>query len=251
MSSMAKHLTLTVLVLVVGTAAAAAAFVWSGVYDVGADNKHPQLVKALLDTTRKRSVEAHAAKLEVPDLKQDERIVQGAGNYNAMCVQCHLAPGMERTELSKGLYPEPPNLTKSKVDPAQAFWVIKHGIKATGMPAWGVSMKDEYLWNMAAFLQKLPDLDKSGYEQMVASSEGHSHGGGESGGHGHGAAMKDHHDTARSGGHGTEAADAHGQGSSDAKADAASGSSASAPAKASASKPKAKAGGHYDDGHKH
>ncbi|WWL44103.1 cytochrome c [Pseudomonas parakoreensis] len=55
-----------------------------------------------------------------------------------MCVGCHLAPGLTGTELSNSLYPAPPNLSKLGVDghPAAAFWIIKHGIKSTGMPAW-------------------------------------------------------------------------------------------------------------------
>src|SRR3546814_1099025 len=55
----------------------------------------------------------------------------------AMCTGCHLAPGMSETEMSRGLYPAPPDLTKTTVEAAEAFWVIKHGIKASGMPAWG------------------------------------------------------------------------------------------------------------------
>lgn len=71
-------------------------------------------------------------------------------------------------ELSKGLYPAPPNLTKVPLDdPAEAFWVIKHGIKASGMPAWGKSMEDEYLWGMVAFLRQLPDLDPEEYQAAV------------------------------------------------------------------------------------
>jgi len=144
---------------------------------------------------RERSIEVRAAKLQVPaNLNDAERIRQGAGNYNAMCVACHLAPGAAATELSKGLYPVPPNLSKQPVAPAEAFWVIKHGIKASGMPAWGLSMDDEFIWNMAAFLQELPKLDKAGYQALVESSDGHSHGGGETDGHSHGEdAGTDHH----------------------------------------------------------
>src|SRR3546814_13573560 len=86
---------------------------------------------------------------------------------------------MEETELSKGLYPAPPNLTQHEVDATVAFWVIKHGVKMSGMPAWGKSMSDEYIWNMAAFLQPLPDLDEEQYKALVAPHGGHSHGGGE------------------------------------------------------------------------
>ena len=101
---------------------------------------------------------------------------------------------MEDTELSKGLYPAPPNLSKETVDAGKAFWVIKHGIKASGMPAWGKSMGDEYIWNMAAFLQALPKLTPEQYQTLVASSGGHSHGGGESDGHAHAEGGEDHHE---------------------------------------------------------
>jgi mono/diheme cytochrome c family protein len=171
-----------------------AGFVWSGVYNIGADDSHTRPVYAVLETLRERSIDTRAAKLQVPsNLNDPARIRQGSGNYDAMCTGCHLAPGAEETELSKGLYPKPPNLAKQPVDPTHAFWVIKHGIKASGMPAWGKSMEDEYIWNMAAFLQKLPKLDAEQYKALVASSGGHSHGGGETGGHSHAEGMEDHH----------------------------------------------------------
>ena len=174
---------------------AAAGFVWSGIYNIGADDTHTKPVYALLQTLRERSIDTRAHKLQLPaNFNDPARIRQGAGNYNAMCTGCHLTPGAGETELSKGLYPAPPNLTKETVDAYEAFWVIKHGIKASGMPAWGKSMDDEYIWNMAAFLQELPKLDKAQYEALVASSGGHSHGGGETGGHSHAEGDEDHHD---------------------------------------------------------
>ena len=175
--------------------AAAAGFVWSGIYNIGADDTHTRPVYSTLQALRERSIEVRANKLQVPaDLSDPVRIRQGAGNYNAMCTGCHLGPGMQDTELSMGLYPAPPNLSKETVDADTAFWVIKHGIKASGMPAWGKSMDDEYIWNMAAFLQALPKLTPEQYQALVASSGGHSHGGGESEGHAHAEGGEDHHD---------------------------------------------------------
>ncbi|MDQ3286805.1 MAG: cytochrome c [Pseudomonadota bacterium] len=171
-------------VLTVATLLAAGAiFVWSGVYNVAADAPHTRIVHQLLQTLREQSVAARADDLVVPDLSERARIVQGSGNYDAMCKACHLAPGMGETELSRGLNPAPPMLTRGTRDAARAFWVVKHGIKATGMPAWGESMQDEYIWNMVAFLQQLPSLDADEYKAMVASSGGHEHGGGETTGH--------------------------------------------------------------------
>ena len=184
MKAHTRHLTSAIVILFV-LGLGASVFAWSGLYNIGADEPHMRATHALLETLRERSIESRASKLTVPDLSDLAKAIQGAGNYNAMCVGCHLAPGMEESELSKGLYPAPPNLSREPVAVAHAFWVIKHGIKASGMPAWGKSMSDEYIWNMAAFLQVLPTLDDAKYDDMVARSGGHSHGGGESGHHHH------------------------------------------------------------------
>jgi mono/diheme cytochrome c family protein len=186
--------TVAVTLLVLGVLVIA--YVWSGRYDIGADNPHTPPVRALLEMARERSIETRSAGISAPDLTRAELIRSGAGNYDAMCAGCHLSPGMDVTELSKGLYPQPPNFTKTTVaDPGEAFWAIKHGIKASGMPAWGKSMDDEYIWGLVAFLQRLPDLDAGEYAAAVAASEGHSHGGGETG------ATRDHEHDASEHGH--------------------------------------------------
>ncbi|MCL6713192.1 cytochrome c [Pseudomonas sp. R2.Fl] len=192
-----NHTILLFLAVMLGTVVVAgAAVVYSGGYNVAADAPHTRPVYALLETARKRSIAVRAADLQPPaDLSDPARIRQGAGNYDAMCTGCHLSPGSGPTELSRGLYPAPPDLTRAAPSSAEAFWVIKHGIKASGMPAWGTSMGDEYIWNMAAFLQELPKLDRAQYQALVASSGGHSHGGGETGGHAH-ADGEGHHDDA-------------------------------------------------------
>lgn len=173
-------LTLAVLALI-------AVAVYSGVINIGADTPHVEPVHRLIVMLRDRSIEVRSERITVPNLESKALIRSGAGNYDAMCAACHLAPGTNETELSKGLYPPPPNLSQQGItDPAEAFWIIKHGVKATGMPAWGKSMSDDYIWGLVAFLQKLPTLDAQQYRVLVASSEGHSHGGGQLDRHAHG-----------------------------------------------------------------
>ena len=154
----------TVLLLAVG----AAAFVWSGRYDIGADAPHTRPVFALMQALRERSIRAHAAALTVPDLTDPQLVLKGAGQYAAMCTQCHLSPAMADSEIRPGLYPQPPNLSRVRVDPKQAFWVIKHGIKMSAMPAWGASHDDATIWSMVAFLQKLPGMSAQEYKDIVA-----------------------------------------------------------------------------------
>jgi mono/diheme cytochrome c family protein len=154
--------------------------IYFGLINPGADEPHSPVVYKLIETARDRAIAVRADDIRVPPLNDVAKIKQGAGNYAAMCVGCHLAPGIASTEMSKILYPAPPNLSKlGAPDPARAFWVIKHGIKASGMAAWGTNMKDDYIWNMVAFLQKLPKLTPGQYQTLVAESGGHSHGGGE------------------------------------------------------------------------
>jgi hypothetical protein len=77
---------------------------------------------------------------------------------------------MQETELSRGLNPAPPAFAKTAAgDPAHHFWVIKHGIKMSGMAAWGKSMEDEYIWGMVAFLERLPRLSPHEYHELVAA----------------------------------------------------------------------------------
>ncbi len=76
---------------------------------------------------------------------------------------------MKRTEISRGLYPRAPELRRgTNLTPAEEFWVVKHGIKLTGMPAWGVTHNN--VWDVVAFMRKLPDLSPEQYQSIVKSA---------------------------------------------------------------------------------
>ena len=221
-----KHHSITVAVTLTLLALGAGAFVYSGIYNIGADDHHTKPVFTVLQTLRDRSIHLRSAHLTVPDLEAPQLILKGAGQYAAMCTECHLKPGMKDSELRPGLYPQPPNLSRVHIDPKVAFWAIKHGIKMSAMPAWGGSHDDPTIWSMVAFLQKLPGMTPAQYKDIVARAppdddmdmgEGghtHSHGGAadekahsaadvkgmempSEGGHSHAAAAEeDHHEPA-------------------------------------------------------
>jgi ketosteroid isomerase-like protein/mono/diheme cytochrome c family protein len=181
-----KKTLLTVAAVLVALVAVGAMIIGAGLYNVAADEPHTSLVFRVLETARARSIAVRAGDIETPQLDDPAMVRRGAGNYDAMCVGCHLAPGKADSELSAGLYPAPPDLTEhADINPAEMFWVIKHGIKATGMPAWGKSMEDRHIWDLVALVRKLPSLSAEQYAEEVEASEGHSHGGDESGGHTH------------------------------------------------------------------
>lgn len=155
----------------------------SGSIDFAADSSHPPSITKFIERAREHSVSRQAKDIIAPaDLASEERIRRGAGNYDAMCVGCHLSPGVQDSEIRKGLYPSPPNLamaevgTEEKNVDARRFWVIKHGIKGSGMPAWAKGgMDDETIWDLTAFLKVLPKLSAAEYQARVEASEGHSH----------------------------------------------------------------------------
>ncbi|SCY09683.1 Cytochrome C oxidase, cbb3-type, subunit III [Nitrosospira sp. Nl5] len=154
-----------------GIAAVGVAYIYAGIYDIAADKPHWPITTKILETLRQRSIEIRAADIEVPELETPRLVLQGAGEYAAMCRGCHLAPGAEESAIRLGLYPKPPDLSEVRIDPKLAFWVIKHGIKMTGMPAWGRSHDDDTLWAIVAFIRKLPEMTPQEYQDITAKAQ--------------------------------------------------------------------------------
>jgi len=154
-------------------------FIYSGWYNVSAMNEESGIMKWVLNTTSDNSIESRSKNISVPDLTNAEMIKEGFEHYDEMCEGCHGAPGKEESELSKGLNPHAPYLveTAEHIDPAELFWVTKYGIKMTGMPAWGKTHSDEQIWNIVAFMKKLPEISAEEFESMENEStmidEGH------------------------------------------------------------------------------
>ncbi|UYG09238.1 c-type cytochrome [Halomonas sp. M4R1S46] len=163
--------------------AGAMAYMHSGMYNVAASDDHLPLVESVLHSTMHASVSSRAEDIEVPDLDDPAMIRQGARAYEDLCTACHLKPGLDGTVLRAGLNPVPPRLAEpNHRSPAEQFWIIKHGIKMTGMPAWGETHDDAELWEMVAFLQRLPELSEQDYAASIApearqgvADDGHDH----------------------------------------------------------------------------
>jgi mono/diheme cytochrome c family protein len=170
MSCTAK-VSFAVVALLVAGVLGAILFVSSGVYDIGADDHHTKLVFAVIERLRDRSIERRAKEIEaVPPLEDTTRILAGARRYAELCAGCHLAPGVMKSAIRRGMYPLPPSLAQETVPDARtAFWIVKHGIKMSAMPAWGKSLDDVAIWDIVAFLRQMPNLSPEAYQQMSKS----------------------------------------------------------------------------------
>ena len=147
-------------------------FIYAGVYNIGADAPHWGFVYRTLDTLREKSIASYARGITAPaDLNDPKRIATGAGLYTEMCTGCHLGPGLEKSEMSQGLYPPAPELAGgTNHTPAQQFWIIKHGVKLSAMPAWGKTHDDQLIWDMVAFIRQLPKMSPEQYKAAIASA---------------------------------------------------------------------------------
>jgi cytochrome c553 len=142
-------------------------FVESGVYDIGADDHHTQIVLGVIEQLRERSIGVRDRSIELRYVEDQERIAAGAQHYAALCAGCHLAPGVTKSEIRPGLYPHPPNLAQEDLrDGRRAFWIIKHGIKMSAMPAWGKTLDDAAIWDLVSFVRKMPDMTPETYRQI-------------------------------------------------------------------------------------
>jgi mono/diheme cytochrome c family protein len=152
-------------------------FAYSGLYDVSASSPHSGLTNWLLSTTSHASVERRAGAVRVPDLEDEALVLAGINDFDSMCIGCHGAPGKSPAAVGQGLNPPAPDLAKSAAEmtPAELFWVTKHGIKMTGMPAWGATHDDGSIWPVIAFMTKLPGLGEAGYLEMLNAAMGHGH----------------------------------------------------------------------------
>jgi mono/diheme cytochrome c family protein len=150
----------------------------TGSVSIGADVKPGLVVRTLAPWGRDRSVQRHAPKLKNPYAGDPNAIAEGLDHYRENCLVCHGAPGVPMSEIAKGLEPPAPSLGKEETDTpdGELFWVTKHGIRLTSMPAFGWTHSDEEIWKIVAFLRHLPELtqeEKEFLREGASSDEAH------------------------------------------------------------------------------
>jgi mono/diheme cytochrome c family protein len=136
------------------------ALAFSGVYNIAASHRQLAIVEWFLSKTMESSVKFHSRKITSPTL--DNRSIQSKGyeHYSQMCVDCHGGPGLKKEAFSKGLNPDPPDLSKTAPEwtDAQLFWIVTHGVQMTAMPAFSITMDDKKVWNVVSFVRILPKV---------------------------------------------------------------------------------------------
>jgi mono/diheme cytochrome c family protein len=158
--------------LIAGALGMGAIVLYAGFYNIAATHQHFRPTFWLLKVGLRESVERRARRVDVPALDDPALAERGLSLYSTQCAQCHGAPGVSPELFALGLTPVPTNLAHSTRErtPAELYWVVRNGIKMTGMPAWEFRLADRDLWAVVAFLRELPHLSPAQYAARASAA---------------------------------------------------------------------------------
>ncbi|MGK9235096.1 c-type cytochrome [Inquilinus limosus] len=168
-----RALALGALIAAAGAVVLAAIIVLSGVYNVAASVPHFHVTDRLLKLVLWRSVDTHSAGIEAPDLDDAGLVRLGARHFAAGCEPCHAGPGIRQDPVAAAMYPAAPALGGLVADweTRELFWIVRHGLKFTGMPQWPGDGRDDEVWPVVAFLRRLPGLSPGDYADLAGLDE--------------------------------------------------------------------------------
>ncbi len=148
---------------------AAFLFAWSGFYNVAASRGHYRIFEWALAFVMSNSVETHAALIKPPPLDDPNLLVLGASHFYTSCAPCHGGPGQQANATLNNALPPAPDLsdTAERWRDREIYWIVRHGIKYTGMPAWPAQSRDDEVWAVVAFINALPKLDAPRYRELA------------------------------------------------------------------------------------
>lgn len=155
--------------LVTGAIAIALLVAWSGIYNVAASRGHTRLVEWFLQFGMENSVEVRSSATDRPETLDADFIALGAAHYRDGCAYCHGAPGISRPVVARQMLPAPPLLTavSHRWKDDELHWIVQHGLKYTGMPAWPSQSRSDEVWAVVAFLKALPNMSGAEYERLA------------------------------------------------------------------------------------
>lgn len=148
------------------------AFVKSGLFDVAASRPHTNFTEWLTHDTMIHSVKRRARSI-APQAQpfSGDQVVRGFCAFDAHCVACHGAAAVARQPWVSGLEPSPPYLLDAPQhwSRTELFWIIKNGVKMTGMPSWRNSMSDAQIWDVVAYLEASAKMPPQTYVRWRAA----------------------------------------------------------------------------------
>jgi mono/diheme cytochrome c family protein len=164
-----KHFLLGVLATIVIIVVGGFAYLRLGLAETRADLPPSKLESLLMTSAVHASVRREAPQIPNPVAPTDENLIAGGRLYLDGCAGCHGTPGKPKKEGDDGLFPPVPQLPQvgTEYSEAQIFWVVKHGVRRTGMFANGRWDTDKEIWTMTAYIKRIQSLPSQVQEELA------------------------------------------------------------------------------------
>lgn len=154
--------------------AAVMLYLWAGGFNVAATSGHWKATEWFLHWVMRSSVRTRAALTAPENPIADQQLVSAAGHFAAACASCHGAPGRRPSPVMQHATPPAPNLGVNAThwNDKQLFWILEHGVKYSGMPAWGAPDRPDEIRRMVAFVRRLPKMSPAEYRTLTEQATG-------------------------------------------------------------------------------
>jgi thiosulfate dehydrogenase len=143
-----------------------------GYFDFGADQPPTFLEKHVAMPAVDASTDRRAPDVKNPISPTEENLVAGAQLYVNHCAGCHGVPSNREGQFGKSFFPTVPAFFKDAPDMPenQNFYIIEHGVRWSGMPAWNQSLSDAQVWQLVTFMSNIEKLPPRALSVFEATS---------------------------------------------------------------------------------
>jgi mono/diheme cytochrome c family protein len=126
------------------------------------------------------AVDRRAPETKNPLQPTDENLTSGMKMYQQQCSSCHGDTLHHEGMLADALYPRAPQFMEDAPDMSedQNFYILQHGIRYSGMPAWKQTFSDKQLWQITTFLSHMDKLPPAVSAQWQVSAKSNAPSGG-------------------------------------------------------------------------
>jgi mono/diheme cytochrome c family protein len=148
-----------------------ATLVWFAVTGISTRTEPSRLEIGAARALRHALVPADARTRRNPEEATAEIVTDGLTHWADHCAPCHGNDGGGDTELGRSLYPRAPDMrlpATQNLSDGELHYIIEHGVKLTGMPAWGTGTleSEQSSWRLVHFIRRLPSLTESELAEM-------------------------------------------------------------------------------------
>jgi mono/diheme cytochrome c family protein len=157
---------------VVGIALVGFSYVRFGFLDPRADIPVGALEQGIAMPSLDASVDRRAPEAKNPVDSSEASLIAGMKIYQSNCASCHGDVTHPQGMLADALYPRAPQFMEDSPDMPenQNFYIIQHGIRLSGMPAWKQSLSDQQMWQVTTFLGHMDKLPPAVSDQWKAAA---------------------------------------------------------------------------------